>query len=69
MARRKDPTTVQPQYLSIPEVATMLGLGRTKVYDLIKNEGLPVARFGDLQRVPVAKLQRWLEQREQQDIA
>jgi excisionase family DNA binding protein len=65
MSRRKTPTTVQPQYLSIPEVAIMLGLGRTKVYDLIKHEGLPVARFGDLKRVPVAKLQRWLEQREQ----
>jgi excisionase family DNA binding protein len=69
MARQKTPTNILPQYLSIPEVAILLGLGRTKVYDLIKHEGLPVAQFGDLKRVPLAKLQRWLEQREQQDSA
>jgi excisionase family DNA binding protein len=51
-------------YLSIAEVATMLSLGRTKVYDLIKHEGLPTIQFGDVKRVPVAKLQRWLEARE-----
>lgn len=55
---------VQPIYLSVSEVATMLSLGRTKVYDLIKHEGLPVIQFGDVKRIPVAKLQRWLEQRE-----
>jgi len=51
-------------YLSISEVATMLSLGRTKVYDLIKHEGLPTIQFGDVKRVPMAKLQRWLEARE-----
>jgi excisionase family DNA binding protein len=55
--------------LTISEVAAVLKLGRTKVYDLIKHEGLPVAQFGDLKRVPVAKLQKWLEERQQQDIA
>ena len=60
---------VQPMFLSIPEVATALGLGRTKVYELIAKEGLPTVKFGTARRVSVAKLQRWLEQREQQDIA
>ena len=64
MARSKKPSTVQPMYLSIADVATMLSLGRTKVYDLIKHEGLPTIQFGDVKRVPVAKLQRWLEARE-----
>ena len=58
-----------PHMLTISEVAAVLKLGRTKVYDLIKHEGLPVAQFGDLKRVPVAKLQKWLEERQQQDIA
>jgi excisionase family DNA binding protein len=58
-----------PQMLTIPEVAAVLKIGRTKVYDLINHEGLPVAQFGDLKRVPVAKLQKWLNEREQQDIA
>ncbi len=69
MTRQKTPTNILPQYLSIPEVAILLGLGRTKVYDLIKHEGLPVAQFGDLKRIPVAKLQKWLERRERQHIA
>ena len=64
MARPKKPTMVQPIYLSVSEVATMLSLGRTKVYDLIKHEGLPVIQFGDVKRISVTKLQRWLEQRE-----
>ncbi len=50
--------------LSLPEVAKALGLGRTKVYDLIATEGLPVVRFGRAVRVSVASLQQWIDQRE-----
>ena len=64
VARSKKSSAVQPSYLTISDVATMLNLGRTKVYDLIKHEGLPTIQFGDVKRVPVAKLQRWLEARE-----
>jgi len=75
MRKRKTPETLltqplnPPHMLTIQEVAAVLKIGRTKVYDLIKHEGLPVAQFGDLKRVPVAKLQKWLDKREQQDIA
>lgn len=55
--------------LSIPQVAKTLGLGRTKVYELIATEGLPVVRFGRAVRVSVASLQQWIEQREKQRIA
>lgn len=58
-----------PLLLSVPEVAKTLGLGRTKVYELIAREGLPVVRFGRAVRVPVISLQRWVEQREKQDVA
>ena len=58
-----------PHMLTISEVAAVLKIGRTKVYELIKHEGLPVVQFGDLKRVPLANLQHWLEQREQQDSA
>ena len=75
MRKRNRPETqliqpiIPPQMLTIPEVAAVLKIGKTKVYDLIKHEGLPVAQFGDLKRVPIAKLQKWLADREQQDIA
>lgn len=58
-----------PLLLSIPEVAKTLGLGWTKVYELIASEGLPVVRFGRAVRVSVASLQQWIEQREKQGVA
>jgi excisionase family DNA binding protein len=58
-----------PPLLSVPEVAKTLGLGRTKVYELIAREGLPVVRFGRAVRVSVVSLQQWVEQREKQGVA
>jgi excisionase family DNA binding protein len=40
--------------LTVPEVAAMLGCGRTLVYDLIGSRELPVVKVGRLTRVPVA---------------
>ena len=55
--------TLQPLLLNIPQVARMLSLSRTKVYELIETEGLPVMRFGRAVRVSLTALQRWLDQR------
>ena len=55
---------VQPLLLNIPQVATMLSLSRTKVYELIATEGLPVVRFGRAVRVSLTSLQQWVERRE-----
>ncbi len=59
----------QPLLLNISQVAKMLGLGRTKVYELIATEGLPVIRFGRAVRISVASLQQWIERREKQNAA
>ncbi len=61
-------TLAQPLLLSIPDVAASLGLGRSKVYELIAKEGLPVIRFGRSVRVSATSLQKWVEQREQQHL-
>ena len=55
--------TLQPLLLNIPQVAKMLSLSRTKVYELIETEGLPVMRFGRAVRVSLTALQQWLDQR------
>ena len=39
--------------LRVPEVAAMLGCGRTLVYELIGSRQLPVVKVGRLTRVPV----------------
>ena len=67
--RKRTMPQVEPLLVTIPQVAMMLGLGRTKVYDLIEREGLPSIKLGTARRVPVKALQAWLDQREGRSIA
>ena len=60
---QSDETAPFQLLLTIPQVAQALNLGRTKVYELIWKEHLPVQRFGRAVRVPKEDLQRWLEER------
>jgi excisionase family DNA binding protein len=45
------------------EVERLLGIGRTKVYELIASEQIPVVRIGRCVRVPRDQLRTWIEQR------
>jgi excisionase family DNA binding protein len=71
---KRENTEISPEpppqlLLTIPQLCTVLGLGRTKVYELIASEGLPTVKLGHGRRVQVKSLQRWLDERERQDIA
>jgi excisionase family DNA binding protein len=59
-------TDLQPRLWTISQVSQALKLGRTKIYELIWKEHLPVQKFGRAVRVSPVELQRWLEEREQQ---
>ena len=61
--RKQAATNVEPLLLTIPQVAAMLGLGRSKVYELIRDEGLPTARFGTAIRAPAEELKEWVKRR------
>src|SRR5258708_5721693 len=61
--RKTSHSTIEPLFFTIPQVAAMLGLGRSKIYDLIRDEGLPTAKFGTAVRVPAAELKDWVKQR------
>ena len=52
--------------LRIPEVAETLGIGRTKIYEMIATGELPTVHFGRAVRISVTTLQKWVENREQQ---
>ena len=54
--------------LRIPEVAETLGIGRTKIYEMIATGELPTVRFGRAVRVSFTTLQKWVEAREQQNM-
>jgi excisionase family DNA binding protein len=61
--------TQQPLLLNMEQVGEILGLSRSKVYKLIKWEGLPVIRFGRALRVSSLSLQQWVAEREEKSIA
>jgi excisionase family DNA binding protein len=58
-----DSENAPARLLTVGEVAEQLRLGRTKVYGLIKQEGLPVVRFGRRVRISQDDLSTWLAKR------
>ena len=53
---RATPYEHLPQFLTVAEVCTVLSLGKTTVYDLIRRGDLPARRFGRALRVSRAAL-------------
>jgi excisionase family DNA binding protein len=49
------------ELLRVEEAARVLGIGRTKVYELIAREELPVVRLGRAVRIPRVGLSTWIE--------
>jgi len=52
-----------PLLLGALEVARLLGIGRTKVYELIVRGELPIVRIGRCVRVSRSHLAVWIESR------
>ena len=50
----------EPFLYRVNEVATKLGLGRSKVYEMTKNGELPVLKIGSAVRVPSEALAGWV---------
>lgn len=47
--------------LKLPEAGERLGLGRSKLYELIQEGVLPVVRIGRSVRVPASELERFVQ--------
>jgi excisionase family DNA binding protein len=45
------------------EVAALLSLSRSKVFEMLASEELPVVRFGRVVRVPREQLDQWIQSR------
>ena len=69
MSKRTQPppaATPIAQLLTIGQVATLLCVHRTKIYDLINHHGLPTVKLGARStRINAVKLQQWMEARGQ----
>jgi excisionase family DNA binding protein len=48
------------------EAAEVIGLGRSKTYQLISSGAIPSVRIGKSVRVPVAALRTWIEKQIQE---
>ncbi len=60
--------TPQPLLLNMAQAQKVLSLGRTKIYELIAKERLPVIHIGRAVRIPYEPLQQWLRERQEQDL-
>lgn len=54
---------MEKRLLKPMEVAVILGIGRSLVYELIACGEVPSIRIGRCIRVPVEDLQKWIEER------
>ncbi len=53
-------STKHPEWLSLKEVQHLLGIGRTKAYELVTIGELPAVRIGRCIRVNRRELDEWL---------
>ena len=51
----------EQEFISLNELQEILGIGRTKAYDLITSGELPAIRVGRAIRVRLADLNHWAE--------
>lgn len=59
----EDSTANQPLLLRATEVATLLSLSRSKVFELMASGELPSVHIGRAVRVPRVALERWIADR------
>lgn len=50
-----------PLMLSVPEMATALGISRVGAYELARSKGFPALRIGTRIVIPKDKLQEWVD--------
>ena len=52
-----------PLMLSVPQVADVLGIGRTNAYELVKEKDFPYLKIGSRIVVPKDKFIAWIEEK------
>ncbi len=59
---RQDEVPLAQRLLVRPEeAASLLGLGRSTIYELLRTGELPVVHVGRAARIPMRELRRWIE--------
>lgn len=63
MNERRAGATVEPLLLRAGEAALLLGIGRTKVFEMLATGELPAIRIGRCVRISRDQLERWVVER------
>jgi excisionase family DNA binding protein len=53
---------IEQEWLSLREMQQILGIGKTKAYELVATGDIPSVRIGRSIRVSVLELSRWLDE-------
>jgi excisionase family DNA binding protein len=61
-------TDNEQEFISLNELQEILGIGRTKAYDLVTSGDLPAVRIGRVIRINKQELTNWLEQQRYQNV-
>jgi len=61
--------TLLPLLLDMEQAMVVLALGKSKIYELVEAEGLPMIRLGKSIRFSYKALEQWIDERMHQDIA
>jgi len=65
-----DATPIREPFLLRPvEAARLLGIGRSKLFEMLARNELPVIRFGRCVRIPRHELAMWVVQRLEAEVA
>jgi excisionase family DNA binding protein len=62
MSEGRQGATVEAMLLRADEAAIVLGIGRTKVFEMLVSGELPAIRIGRCVRVPKDRLERWIDE-------
>jgi excisionase family DNA binding protein len=63
----KEQTTARP-FLSVAELGVRLGVSTRTAYNLVRDGEIPVIEIRGIKRIPVAALERWLVDREEEAL-
>jgi excisionase family DNA binding protein len=58
----------EQEFISLNQLQEILGIGRTKAYDLVTSGDLPAVRIGRIIRINKRDLTDWLEQQKFQNV-
>lgn len=61
-------TAAGGEWLSLKQVQLILGIGRTKAYELVATGELPAIKIGRCVRVSRKELDEWIERRRYLDV-